>query len=113
MHKKAVLHIISTILITLGLSMLLSAAIAYYYNEADLWPILRSSGITVGSGLIFWLFTRTKVELSVKDGFAIVTLGWVFMAAFSALPMFISGAVPNYVDAYFEAMSGLTTTGAS
>lgn len=100
---------------TLGMSMLLSAAIAYYYNENDLWNILRASGMTIGIGALTWIFTssRKKIELSVKDGFAIVTLGWVLMAAFSALPFHISGAIPNYVDAYFEAMSGLTTTGAS
>ncbi len=113
MNKKAVFHIIFIIQILLGLSMLLAAAWAWVYNDGDLIPILKSSGISVGVGLIGAVVTRQKFELTIKDGFAIVTIGWISMAATSALPAYLSGALPTYTDAYFEAISGLTTTGAS
>lgn len=72
-----------------------------------------SSGITVAISLPVWFLTRGKVTLSVKDGFAIVTLAWFSIGLFSALPFVMTGAIPNITDAFFEAMSGVTTTGAS
>ncbi|MBC8311454.1 MAG: TrkH family potassium uptake protein [Candidatus Marinimicrobia bacterium] len=94
--------------------MLFSAAWSLYYSEPDLWPILRSSGITFGVGLTVFFLTYSKKpkDLTPRDGFAIVTIGWIAMAGFSALPMFFATDL-SYTNAYFEAMSGLTTTGAS
>jgi len=114
MHKKSIIYIIGLILVFLGLSMLFSALVALIYSENDLLSILKSAGITILSGLFFVLITReNKPEIAVKDGFVIVTVGWIFMAIFSALPFWISGQIPTYTDSFFEAMSGLTTTGAS
>ena len=62
--------------------------------------------------LILFFRSKEKKELSTRDGFAIVTMGWVAIAIFSALPFYFSGAL-NYTNSFFEAMSGLTTTGAS
>ena len=94
--------------------MQLSVVVAIIYGEGDFLPILKSSIITMSIGALFILFTqKSKREIAVRDGFAIVTLGWVFMAIFSALPFWISGSIPSYTDSFFEAMSGLTTTGAT
>jgi trk system potassium uptake protein TrkH len=94
--------------------MLLSAGWSLYYAESDLIPILKSCGITTSLGFILFIATYSKKpkELSTRDGFAIVTLGWVAMAGFCALPLFLSTNL-SYTDAFFEAISGLTTTGAS
>ena len=114
MFRRQVFNIISLSWIFLGLSMLFSAAWSLYYGEADLFPILKSSGLTVGVGLLTFIFTYSKKfkDLTPRDGFAIVTLGWIAMAGFSAFPMYF-GTDISYTNAYFEAMSGLTTTGAS
>jgi trk system potassium uptake protein TrkH len=60
-----------------------------------------------------WVFTRKNRSLNSKDGFAIVTLAWILVALAGALPFYLSGAIPNFTDAWFESMSGVTTTGAS
>ncbi|MBH31522.1 MAG: potassium transporter [Candidatus Marinimicrobia bacterium] len=93
--------------------MLFAAAWSFYYSEPDLKGILMSSGITIALSLPAWFMTRGKINLSVKDGFAIVTLVWLAVALFSALPFIMTGAIPTLVDALFESMSGVTTTGAS
>ena len=94
--------------------MLLSAAWSLYYGEPDLIPLLQAMVTTIiVGGLLLLLFRkRDKKELSIRDGFAIVTLGWIAIALFSALPFFFSGYL-NYTNSFFEAMSGLTTTGST
>ena len=100
--------------------MLFSAAWSFYYDymlgqEDDLIPFIKSIIITITVGGLLALLTRSKykIALSNRDGFAIVTIGWVMMAAFSALPLYYYGHGFTYVNSFFEAMSGLTTTGAS
>ncbi|UCH11694.1 MAG: TrkH family potassium uptake protein [Fidelibacterota bacterium] len=75
--------------------------------------ILVSMGICVGVGVPGYLITRGRYHLTSRDGFAIVTLGWTTMAFFGTLPFLLSGAIPSFTDAFFETMSGLTTTGAT
>ncbi len=113
MHVRSILNVLAAILAFLGLTMLFAAAWSFYYSEPDLEGILISSGITIAVSLPVWFMTRGKINLSVKDGFAIVTLVWFAVALFSALPFIMTGAIPSLVDAFFESMSGVTTTGAS
>lgn len=114
MHYRAILHILGAILIFLGISMFLPLLWSLYFQEPDLYAIIKSIVITVSIGILLFTFTKSKhLELSTKDGFAIVTCAWIITAVFSALPAYISGAIPTYTDAFFESMSGLTTTGAS
>ena len=110
--------------------MLFSAAWSYYYKEDHaFFSILKASCITslVGFFLIiltqlnfknffpfFTLKNKTKFELSHRDGYVLVTLSWILMGVFSALPFyFYGGAFENYINSFFEAISGLTTTGAT
>ncbi|MBW2450920.1 MAG: TrkH family potassium uptake protein, partial [Deltaproteobacteria bacterium] len=58
-------------------------------------------------------FCRSERDLSVRDGFAVVTFGWTFFALFGSLPFVFSGAIPSFLDAFFETMSGFTTTGST
>ena len=62
---------------------------------------------------LYLLFTRSKSELSIRDGFLVVGFGWFMMALVGAFPYYFSGAIPSFTDAFFESMSGFTTTGAS
>ncbi len=116
MNYKAVVNVIGFILIFLGLSMIFSIGWALYYADGGLAALLKSMAITVTSGsiLVFGTYSKKKKkkELSIRDGFAIVSMGWFLAAAFSALPFYFSSGL-TYVDSFFEAMSGITTTGAS
>ena len=67
----------------------------------------------MGIGIPVWLFTRKSRSLNNKDGFVIVTLSWLLVALAGAMPFYLSGAIPNFTDAWFESMSGVTTTGAT
>jgi len=113
MHIRSLLNVLAAITTVLGLTMLLAAAWSFYYGESDLEGILKSAAITFFMGLPIWFFTRGRVKLNIKDGFAIVTFGWLVVGIFSTLPFILTGAIPNVTDAFFEAMSGVTTTGAT
>jgi trk system potassium uptake protein TrkH len=93
--------------------MLFSAVWAWHYDDGDLPAILLSVAICLAFGLPGYLLTRGTYTLTSKDGFAIVTLGWSTMALFATLPFLLSGALSSFTDAFFETMSGLTTTGAT
>ena len=114
MFRRQVFNIVALSWIFLSISMLFSAGWSLYYWESDLWPILQSSIITFSSGLFVFFLTYSKKtsDLSARDGFAIVTICWATMAMFSAFPFYFSLDI-SYTNAYFEAMSGLTTTGAT
>ena len=118
MNYRTVVNVIGFILLFLGLSMIFSVGWALYYNDdinfsRDCMAIIKSMAITIisGSVLIVGTYSKKKKELSVRDGYAVVTLSWLLMAFFAALPYYFSGT--NYIDSFFESMSGLTTTGAS
>ena len=113
MNIKTILNILAAMLGLTGVTMLLPALIAWGYNEPDLVGHLKSSAICVLIGLPVWFFTRKNRSLNNKDGFAIVTLAWLLVALAGAQPFYLTGAIPNFTDAWFESMSGVTTTGAS
>ena len=94
--------------------MMLSIPVALIYNEPDAIYFLISGMITILAGGIGWLFTRrASHSISQRDGYIIVTLGWILFSVFGSLPFFISGSIPSYTDAFFETISGFTTTGAT
>ncbi len=114
MIRRQSFYIVGILLIILGFSMLFSVACSLIYGDGDLIPLLQSIAVTVGFGLILAILSRTKdkKELTTHDGFAVVTLGWIAIVIFSAFPFYFSGTL-DYTNSFFEAMSGLTTTGAT
>ncbi|KPK31690.1 MAG: potassium transporter [Nitrospira bacterium SG8_35_1] len=113
MHYTSIAHVLGLLLIVTGSSMFLPAICSIYYNEPDLLPIIYSALITVGLGLPSWWFFRKEHELNIKDGIFIAVFGWILVSALSGLPFMIHGAIPSFTDAFFEMMSGYTTTGAT
>jgi trk system potassium uptake protein TrkH len=97
----------------LGGMMLIPLALSYYYSDGSSTGILLAVITSLVSGGILFLLTRENQSLSVRDGFLVVAMGWFCMALFGALPFFFSGAIPSFTDAFFESMSGFTTTGAT
>ena len=119
MKYRLVVNVIGFILFLLSVSMIFSAGWSLYFKtdanfQRDFMAIIKSVLITFSSGVIlfFGTYQKKKEKLSVRDGFAIVTLGWILMTFYSALPFYFSD-MGSYTDCFFEAMSGLTTTGAS
>lgn len=115
MNSKPVLHLISIMLTVIGLAIGLCSGVSWLYS--DPWQarigMLVSAGIVTAVGLAVFLLTRGTVDLSRRDGFGIVTFGWLAAAIFGALPFVLTGVISNPVAAVFETMSGFTTTGAS
>ena len=111
---KLIGSILGLLLVINGLGMLLSLPFSLYYHE-DWIPIVSASVITIIIGLPTWFILNKTAprELKKRDGYLVVTLGWVIMSVFGTLPYLTSGAIPNFTDAFFETMSGFTTTGAS
>jgi trk system potassium uptake protein TrkH len=113
---KQVLKIVSVLLLIISFFLLIPVFIAFYYDEV--W-VVKSFLIPIFLILIFFILLlfitrgRRSSSISARDGFLFVTLSWIFAALFGALPFFLSGTIPHFTDAFFETMSGFTTTGAS
>lgn len=114
MDFKAVIAILGLLIIFIGAAMLTAIPFSLYYSDGAVLSILISSLICLAAGVILWLiFKRYLNDLKTREGFAIVTFGWLTMSLFGSLPFIISGAIPSVTDAIFETVSGFTTTGAS
>jgi len=104
--------VIGRILLTEAALLLLPAIAAICYGESVM-PFLVTAVLVAFVGAIMGWREPKQKDLYARDGFAVIALAWVFMSAFGALPFVISGDIPNYIDAFFETVSGFTTTGAS
>ena len=94
--------------------LILCALLAIYYKETDLTAFLSSAAITAGAGIVFSIFGKnSERKISRRDGYVVVSLAWIFFSLFGMLPFYLSGYIPSITDAFFETMSGFTTTGAS
>src|SRR5882672_3792403 len=109
-----VLHVLGGIVILFAFTMLVPLAFAYFGTDRALRDYDVSFFITLASGSIMLLASRPfKRELLPRDGFLLLTLIWTVLPAFAALPFLLNLPGLSFTDAYFEAMSGLTTTGAT
>ena len=115
MNKRAVLHLVSFMTLVVGLSIVGCALVSLLCGDARAVQLafLESGGLAVALSLACVLLTRGDVNLARRDGFGVVTIGWILVAGVGALPYLFSGAIPNVVPAIFETVSGFTTTGSS
>ena len=94
--------------------MLSCLFVSLFYNGSDIIPFVWSILITVGAGFIFRLLGRHADNLlGRRDAYFVVTISWILFTIFGTLPFMISGGIGSFTDAFFEAMSGFTTTGAT
>lgn len=115
MNRRMVLYTLGHISIANSALLILPALVSLIYSEfSSIWSFLITAGISFSLGILLRFTTKpgTKV-IYAKEGFAIVTYAWLIMAGIGALPFVIEGAIPSYFDAFFETVSGFTTTGAS
>lgn len=115
MNYPLISKLLGMILFLFSLSMLTMLPVALAFAEwLSLLRILESILISIGFSAVLYLIGRqSKGELYRRDALAVVGLSWMFVAALGAFPFWLGGMVEGYTDGFFEAMSGLTTTGAS
>ena len=112
-HPKVIFRIVGILLFFEAMFLLCSVPVAMYYSE-PVEAILWSVATMVGIGTILTYICRSAGrDVSRKDGYIIVTLIWIIFSLFGTLPYMLSGCITNFTDAFFETMSGFTTTGAS
>jgi len=112
---KQIIRLLGLLIIFNGSFMATCIPFSLYYHESSWKSILLSSVISITTGLIIWFTLKSSedTELRKRDGYLIVTFGWLTMSITGSLPYVFSGAIPHYADAFFETISGYTTTGAS
>ena len=113
MNYRMIKHVIAWILLFEAMFLAVPLITSVVYNEKAFFSILITITVCVAIG---WLLLRKKPESKTiysREGVVIVATSWIILSIFGALPFFISGAIPSFLDALFETVSGFTTTGAS
>jgi len=114
LNLRTIIRIFGLILVIEGFFMWFSIPVALIAGEHDSLQFLLSGAITSGIGALAYLpFRRSELKLNRKDGYMIVTGGWLLFSLFGTLPFLLTRSIPNFTDAFFETISGFTTTGAS
>ena len=97
-----------------GVFMLIAVPFSIYHQEAAKFGILNAGIITISIGLLLYFFNKpTSTNIQKKEGYLIVTLGWLTLSITGMLPYLLTGAIPNITNAFFETLSGYSTTGSS
>lgn len=113
MNNRLIVHLIGKILMVESAFMVPALLVSLIYKEDETLVFLASIGITFAIGLLMSRVHIRKNKLSARDGMLIVSFSWILISVFGALPAYLSGAIPSYVDAFFESVSGFTTTGST
>ncbi len=114
MNYRMIAYLLGLVILLIGGFLLLPALVALIYTEPHGWDILITIGICLVLGLALIALKPKKYRtMHARDGFVMVALSWIGISLLGALPFYLSGSIPNYIDAVFETVSGFTTTGAS
>jgi trk system potassium uptake protein TrkH len=113
MNLLMVLRILGVLLLCESVSMLPSILIAIIYGEKTIFAFVFSILITATLGWFLFLCRTKDKMVRYKEGFVVVTFGWLLVSVFGALPFLFTGTLPSFIDAFFETVSGFTTTGAT
>ncbi|MBP5134953.1 MAG: TrkH family potassium uptake protein, partial [Paludibacteraceae bacterium] len=107
-------RILGMLLLVESVLVLMSAGVSCLYAEPDMWRLGVSALITFSVGFPLFFFNRDMDgKMDKQRSFVLIVLSWLLVVAFGALPFLLTGALPRIEDAFFEAMSGFTTTGSS
>ena len=114
LNVKIIFRVLGFLLVVEGFAMLIAMGISAIYQDAGLMPLLKSAIISLGVGSLTLLITKgADKKIGKHEGFVIVSLVWVIFSFFGSLPYLLSHSIPSLTDAFFETMSGFTTTGSS
>jgi len=115
LNFRLIFRVLGLVLIFEGLFLGLNLIACLVYDHSTIAPILKSLLITSVTGILLYYSSHyhSQKEIAKKDGFITVTLSWLAISLFGTLPYLISGGIPRFTDAFFESVSGFTTTGSS
>jgi trk system potassium uptake protein TrkH len=115
MRINAILHYLGLILAIIGATMLLPLLWSFFHGESEAATAFAISlAFSVVAGLILWRFVKPReTNLSRREAVTLVAIGWVCISLVGAIPYTLTGALPNFLDAFFESVSGFSTTGAT
>ncbi len=115
MRWRFIFRIVGILVFFLGISMIFPLFFGLYYQDQSIIPLSESMGITVAAGAFLYVcFRKANVDvISHREGMAIVAVGWTAIGFFGALPFYFGAEFSSFVDAFFESVSGFTTTGSS
>lgn len=114
LNLKAVFGTLGALIFFLGVALLAPAFIGLVYRESAGWSFLATALLSFAAGGAMWLkLGRQPDAVRVREGFAIVAAAWFVLSVVGALPYMLAGTLGSFTDAFFETMSGFTTTGAT
>jgi trk system potassium uptake protein TrkH len=114
LNFKIIFHLMGLLFTVNGGFMLLASGVGFYYEDGTAFELLFAGLVTLAIGGATMLLTRNhRKEIKKREGYVIVTFGWIFMSLSGSLPYLFTGAIPGITNAFFETMSGYTTTGAT
>ncbi len=114
LNYQIIAHIMGFLLLCNGGFMLLAALASWYYRDGVTPEISAAAMLVLLSGLAMMFFTRGHgKEIRIREGYIIVSFGWILLSLSGALPFVFSGSIPSFTNAFFETVSGYTTTGAT
>ncbi|MDE5701694.1 MAG: TrkH family potassium uptake protein [Bacteroides sp.] len=111
---KTVIRIIGILLLLETIMLLVCTGVSLYYQDEDLMDFCISAGITAGTGILMALWGKNgKRQLTRRDGYVLVSFTWIAFSILGTFPFYISGYIPSITNAFFETMSGFSSTGAT
>ncbi|MBQ5320843.1 MAG: TrkH family potassium uptake protein [Oscillospiraceae bacterium] len=114
MNYRMVFYTVGRVAIAIAALLLLPLAVSVYFREETFFSFVYTIVFSAVLGLALTFFLKPKrTTIGAREGFAIVALVWIVMSIIGALPFYISREIPDFIDAFFETVSGFTTTGAS
>ncbi|MEE1002625.1 MAG: TrkH family potassium uptake protein [Acutalibacteraceae bacterium] len=114
MNRRMVLNLTGKMIMVEAVLLLLPLSVAIIYQDKSIFPFIITIAIALVIGSACTLISKPDNHtIYAKEGFVIVAIVWLAMSAIGALPFYISGEIPSYIDCFFETVSGFTTTGAS
>ena len=109
-----VIHVLGSMLMMFSVTYVLPIATALVYSDGHFVDFIVAAAACLAAGMLLWAATRhRKRELRPRDGFVLATLGWILMSTIATVPFLIAIPGLTFTDAFFETMSGLSTTGAT
>ena len=116
-HVKIIHRILGVLLLIESGILLFCALLPIFYGENDMFGFIMASLISACCGVTFMMIGKSARKregaMTRRDGYIVVAVSWVLFSIFGSLPFYVSGYIPSFTDAFFETMSGFTTTGAT
>jgi trk system potassium uptake protein TrkH len=112
-NARHLIHIVSIILLALTIALAVTSAVSAYYGDGDTLAFIISTVVTGLTGFVGYRRSSLDRDLSIREGYAVVSLSWIAIGVFGALPYLFTGTLGSPIAALFESVSGFTTTGAT